>query len=158
MTKQAQQPNPDMQKNDIKLSICLKIEDASNESIVDVNQSVVIPSLKEPMFLPDAYLQIEQMLNILALEPMKRKAKTYFSNLLKQHQSCLVSDIMPKDAKIVIEATNLEPEGTATMVDPLEVLDKEGITGDTSNVNPEDHYNMEVEEQEEQQSSAEVTK
>ena len=82
----SQPPAKKLSKSDIKLSFKLSAED-SNAEIVNVEQSVVIPSLKEPLFLPDAYLQVEQMLNLIALEPFKRILKTYFNGLLRTHQA-----------------------------------------------------------------------
>ena len=148
MQKQAtnnQPTKPKLSKSDVRLTFKLIAEDDKSE-IANIDQTVVIPSLKEPMFLPDAYMQVEQMLGLIALEPFKRILTTYFNTLLKTHQEMTMPVV--KDAKILVETANVEPE--STLSDPLDQLDKEGITGDTSNVNPDEHYNLEVEEEEEQ--------
>ena len=56
-----------------------------------------------------------------------------------------------KDAKILVETAKVEPEDGDNLIDPLQKLDEQGVTGDTSNVNPEEHYNLEVEEIAEEQ-------
>ena len=146
----SQPPAKKLSKSDIKLSFKLSAED-SNAEIVNVEQSVVIPSLKEPLFLPDAYLQVEQMLNLIALEPFKRILKTYFNGLLRTHQASMSMGSPIKDAKILVETAKVEPEDGDNLIDPLQKLDEQGVTGDTSNVNPEEHYNLEVEEIAEEQ-------
>lgn len=130
----------DIDDKSVKLKIDLELVE-KNGSIAHVNQSIILPYLKEPAFVKGAYKQIENTLNLVGVDLFKRLVRQYFLNLADNFysdQNMSASDLLlptSMDSKMVV--TNSDNGVTELATDQNE--------GNNNSGNEKLDLNLEVE-------------
>ena len=108
---------------DGKLKVKLVFEDGEGNVKANVEQELVLPGIYLPSFLPGAYTQVEQMLNMVGIDYFKMMLRDHFMNELETIGYNRITAITPQ----------LE---SSTFVDEKQVIDS-GALYDIDNAPPQ---------------------
>ena len=133
----AKNKTPNIKSKDLVLGIHLSLRSVNNRSVADVNHTIPLTSILEPMFIKDGAKRIEQIVEMLGTSVFNTLVRNYFTDQVElthipqtfSDNKIVIDTLTDGHEKLALEnseAENLRPvvSDETNLVVELEDVDK----------------------------------